>query len=229
MSLLLQRPRLGTALGVGVILIVAVARGQGLDGLKKSYEEEVAKTVLPLRQGYRKALLTLEQSLAAKGDYAGARQVQEARRTVEHQIGDVPTAARTNPVLETGGRLKLTTGGEGTGGLREENGAWTGWQAAGGAVRWWLPAGLAGGGYALELVYRSTGSGSLPLTVREDFHGLTRTVKVDAAVAADGRVRLGVLRMRPGASMLEVKLAGTGTPLDFRLLEVHLIPEGGGA
>ena len=211
-------------LGAGGVSVNA----QGLEGLKKGYEEEVGKTVLPLREGYRKALLTLEQSLAGKGDYRGAGRVQEERRALEKLLGRVgPAAVAGVAALVADGRVKLRGGGAGTGGVREESGAWTGWQTAGDAVRWTLPMGIKGGGYALELVYRSAGAGVLPLAVKEDFHGLTRFLKVSAAPATGGTVRIGVLRVRPGATMLEIKLAAAGTLPDFRLLEVHLIPGGG--
>jgi len=214
----------GLVLGAGLGGLPA----QGLQGLKKSYEEEIGKTVVPLREGYRKALLTLEQSLAAKGDYAGAMRVQEERRSLEKQMGSITgTTPGVAAVRQDDGRLKLTSGGEGSGGLREDGGAWTGWQTAGGAVRWALPAGMIGGGYALELIYRSSAAGTLPLTVKVDFHRLHRSVKVDAAAESEGRVRLGVLRVRPGAAGLELNLTGAGSAPDFRLLAVHLIPEGG--
>ena len=216
----------GLLLGSGT----QTSRGQALEGLKKSYEEEISKAVLPLREGYRKALLTLEQSFAAKGAYVEARRVQEERRSVERIMGRsmVPPDA-TGGDTPAGGQLKLTPGGEGSGGLKHESGAWIGWQTEGAALRWNLPPGIKGGGYSLELVYRSTGAGILPLTLREDFHGLNRSVKVEAAMDAEKRVQLGVLRLRPGAAFLELKLSGPGTAVDFRLLEVLLTAEGGPA
>ena len=225
-------PRMGTAAlawflsGTGG---VAYGQGQEVGGLKRSYEEEIGKTVQPLREGYRKALLTLEQSLAAKGDYAGAIKVQEERRIVEKQLGRVSGGAAAGGAAVDGkGQVTLgSAGGEGSGGLHEEEGAWSGWQMAGGAVRWPLPARLKGGGYVVELVYRSTGAGTLPLTVREDFHKLSRALKVEPAAQTEGCVQLGMLRVRPGAAMLELKLTGGGTVADFRLLEVRMIPEGG--
>lgn len=206
---------------------VSGVSGQAVEALRKNYEEELGKTVLPLREGYRKALLALEQSLAAKGNYPDVKKVREERRIVEKQMG-LADGAASRAGLEPDGRVRLLTEGQASGGLKQENGGWTGWQTAGGTLRWALPAGLPGGGYALELVYRSAAAGELPLAASEDFHGLTRLVKVEAAPDAEARVRLGVLRVRPGATLLELKLTGPATAADFRLVEVSLIPEGGG-
>ena len=66
------------------------------------------------------------------------------------------------------------------------------------------------------------------LEVREDFHFLNREVKVPAsppAGALPGRLRLGTLRLRSGATLLELKLTAPTTVADFRLFELHLIPE----
>lgn len=208
---------------------VAGAQAPGLDGLKKGYEAEVAKTVLPLREGYRKALLSLEQQLASKGDYAGARRVQEERLELDRLMGRAPGAAgSSSKMVDENGAVKLGLLAESGGGIQAAEGAWTGWQAAGGFIKWVLPAGLHRGGYALELVYSSTGEGSLRLGVREDFHSLSREVKVPAAPSAgapQGRLRLGTLRLRSGATLLELKLTAPTTITDFRLFELHLIPE----
>ncbi len=207
----------------------ASAQAPGLDQLKKSYEEEVSKTVLPLREGYRKALLTLEGQLAAKGDYAGARRVQDERRAMERVLGkEISSEGTSAGNAGAGGIVTLGKPAECGGGVSESQGTWTGWRAAGGFIRWALPAGLRGGGYALELVYSSSAEGGLSLAVREDFHTLNRMAKAPAAPSAgapEGRLKLGTLRLRPGASMLELKLTAPSTVGDFRLFELRLIPE----
>ena len=208
---------------------VAGAQSPGLEALKKSYEAEVAKTVLPLREGYHKALLALEQQLASKGDYAGARRVQLERLEMDRLIGRAPgEAASSGKMADKNGMVKLGFPAESGGGIQATAGAWTGWQAAGGFVKWGLPAGLRSGGYALELVYSCAGAGSLMLGIREDFHFLNREVKVPAAPPAgapQGRLRLGTLHLRSGATLLELKLTAPTTVADFRLFELHLIPE----
>jgi hypothetical protein len=216
------------------LLLLCVAAGvtgvsaQTVEALRKSYEQELGRTVLPMREGYRKALLALEQSLAAKGNYPDAKRVRDERRVVE-KLMELDTGGGTPAGLEPDGKVKLGPGGQASDGLKAENGVWTGWQSAGGTLRWTLPAGLASGGYTLELVYRCAASGELPLTVREDFHELSRSVKVEAAPETEARVRLGVLRVRPGATFLELKRTGPATAADFRLVEAFLIPEGGGS
>ncbi|MES2466574.1 MAG: hypothetical protein V4675_04670 [Verrucomicrobiota bacterium] len=218
----------GLALG-GAWIGVAGAQAPGLEGLKKSYEAEVAKTVLPLREGYHKALLALEQQLASKGDYAGARRVQAERQELDRLMGRPPgTAASSSRMVDKNGVVKLGLPAESGGGIQATAGAWTGWQAAGGFVKWGLPAGLPSGGYAVELVYDSAGEGSLRLGVREDFHFLNREVKLPATSPAgtpQGRLRLGTLRLRSGATLLELKLTAPTTVAGFRLFELQLIPE----
>jgi hypothetical protein len=218
----------GLALG-GMWIGVAGAQSPELEGLKKSYETEVAKTVLPLREGYQKALLALEQQLASKGDYTGAQRVQAERLELDRLMGRPPgTAASPSKMVDQNGVVKLALPAESGGGIQFTAGAWTGWQGAGGFVKWGLPAGLPSGGYAVELVYESAGEGSLRLGVREDFHFLNREVKVPAKVAAtapQGRIRLGTLRLRSGATLLELKLTAPTTVAGFRLFELQLIPE----
>ena len=200
----------------------------GFPALKKSYEDEVSKTVQPLREGYRKALMTLEGQLAAKGDYAGARKVQEERLEMERLAGRETVTETAPPVSAGSGVVKLGLFGEGGGELKVDGGAWTGWESAGGFIRWTLPAGLRPGGYALEMWYASAAEGTLALTAREDFHQLNRVVKFPAAAAgtaSQGRVKVGTLRVRPGASLLEIKVTAPGPAVGFRLFGVHLIPE----
>ncbi|MDB6071252.1 MAG: hypothetical protein JWL81_2423 [Verrucomicrobiales bacterium] len=209
---------------------VTWGQSAALESLKKSHEEEVSKTVLPLREGYRKALLALEAQLASKGDYAGAKAVQQERREMDRLTAHAPASTAPAPPPDATGVVRLGAFAESGGGVVSESGSWTGWQAAGGFVRWVLPAGLRGGGYALELVYASPAAGELALTVREDFHTLNRQLKIIAADAPggpgpEGRATLGTLRLRPGATLLEVKLP-TATPLTgFKLIELKLIPE----
>ena len=61
---------------------VGAAAGQsaGWEQLKRGHEAEVAEAARPLREGFRKALQTLEGQLAGRGDYAGAQRVQAERR-----------------------------------------------------------------------------------------------------------------------------------------------------
>lgn len=206
--------------------------GAALESLKKSYEDEISKTVLPLREGYRKALLALEAQLASKGDYAGAKAVQQERREMDrltaHSSGSPSAAAAA---VESAGAILLGAFAESGGGVVADSGSWAGWQAAGGFVRWVLPAGIRGGGYALELIYTCPVDGELPLTIRENFHTLNRKVKITAAGApgvpvAEGRATLGTLRLRPGATLLELKLPTAAPIAGFKLMGLRLIPEG---
>ena len=62
-----------------------------LEALKKGYKEELSRTVLPLREGFRKALQGLESQLAAKGEYAAARKVQQERIGLERLMERHPS------------------------------------------------------------------------------------------------------------------------------------------
>lgn len=208
-----------------------MAQAPALEGLKKNYEEEIAKTVTPLREGYRKALLSLEQQLAAKGDYAGAKKVQEERREIDRLTGRSAVAppALDGVAMDPEG-IPLRTHGEGAGGLKLVNEAWVSWTQAGATIRWALPPGLPAGGYTVELAYHSDTSGSVPLLISEDFHTLTRVAKVEASTGSDGdgsmkRIRPGTLRLKSGATRLELKLTAPATAAAFRLYELRLIPE----
>jgi hypothetical protein len=208
---------------------VAAAQAPVLDDLRKSYEEELAKTVSPLREGYCKALLTLEGQLAAKGDYAGATRVQEERREIERVMGRTPslTMAASSATVGPEG-VRLGRNGEAVGGLQLKEGAWTGWNASGASLRWALPAGLKGGGYGVVLEYETSGPGTLPLKICEDFHSLARTAKIEAGMApgnAPRQLHLGTLRLRPGAGRLELKLTAAAHVPGFALTGLRLIPE----
>ncbi len=208
---------------------VAVAQASALADLRKSYEEELAKTVSPLREGYCKALLTLEGQLAAKGDYAGATRVQEERREIERVMGRtlLPAMAGSSGTVGPEG-VRLGLNGEAGGGLQLKEGAWTGWTAAGAFLRWTLPAGLKGGGYGVVLEFETSGPGNLPLKICEDFHSLARIAKIEAGMApgdAPRQVHLGTLRLRPGAGRLELKLTAPAHVPGFALTGLRLIPE----
>jgi len=199
--------------------------GGGFENLKKSYEEELARTLQPLKEGYRKALLALEGQLCGKGDYAGAQRVQQERLLLERQNG-APEMSGKRDVRMEGGRIVLGAPAESGGGLKQQDGTWSSWEVTGGYLRWGLPAGLRGGGYAVEIVYVSEKEGKLSLGLREDFHTLNRVVHCAAAPdgGMEGRVRLGTLRVRPGAATLELKVAAPGTVGDFKVKELFLVP-----
>ena len=200
-----------------------------LDGLKKGYREELFKTVLPLREGYLKALQGLESQLAAKGDYAAAGRVQQERTGMERLMGRTPAPSPIPAVIqENAGQIRLEALAENTGGVRWEGGAWVGW-VDGASLRWVLPAGLPAGGYTVELAYAAGTGGSFSVGLKEDFHTLTREIKVSATpkmTSPDGVVRVGTMRVRGGAQVLELKLTGAPKVSDFRLFELRLIQEG---
>lgn len=206
---------------------MAPAQAPALAELKKGYEEELGRTVAPLREGYRKALLALEQQLAAKGDYAGARRVQEERREMDRLTGrnaSQPAHSHIGALGPDG--LGLGLNGEAAGGLQIKDGGWTGWTTASASVRWTLPAGLRGGGYAVEMEYGTSGTGTLPVKICEEFHSLTRVAKIEAGTGdAPRKLRLGTLRVRPGATKLELKLTAPATAPGFVLMGLRLIPE----
>ena len=216
------------AFGLGAGTSSAAETSPELEALKKGYKEELSRTVLPLREGFRKALQGLESQLAAKGDYAAARQVQQERIGLERLMERSPApSAMAGAPGKYAGLIQLGALAESSAGLRWEGGSWTGW-AEGSSLRWPLPAGLRAGGYAVELAYAATAGGSLPLGLKEDFHTLTREIKVSptpSLTSPEGVVKLGTLRLRGGASTLELKLTGVLKVTDFRIFELRLIRE----
>jgi hypothetical protein len=144
---------------------------------------------------------------------------------LERQNG-APEMSGKGAVRIEEGKIVLGTPAESGGGLKQQEGTWTGWEVAGGFLRWGLPAGMRGGGYAVEMVYVSENEGKLSLGLREDFHSLSRVVHCAAAPAGgtEGRVRIGPLRVRPGAATFELKVAAAGTVGDFKVKHLFLVP-----
>lgn len=143
------------------------------EGLKKTHMAEVTGTVEPLRENYCRALLTLERSLAAKGDYSGARAVRKERLSIEElmKTGGAPGApvsslpaggtensapASSPAARDNEGRVILSPEiAHATGGVKLDDSKkyLTGWSAAGAAARWLLPPGLPEGGYDVEVSF----------------------------------------------------------------------------
>ena len=168
----------------------------------------------------------MEGQLAAKGEYAAAWKVRQERVALEGLMGRSRAVVSGTGQGKTG-VIQLGARAENTGGLRWEGGAWIGW-AEGASLRWALPAGLRAGGYSLELAYAASAGGSLPLSLKEDFHSLNRVIKVSPTptlTSPEGVVKVGTLRLRGGASVLELKVTGVPKVGDFRLFELRLILE----
>lgn len=179
----------------------AQAPATAFETLKKAHGSEVARTVEPLRENYCRALLALERSLAAKGDYAGARAVRKERTGIEELMktaGSSGAVASANPVsaenpapvpaaLDKEGRVILSPESAETAGgakLDDSKKCLTGWTAAGAVARWLLPPGLPEGGYDVEVSFslfpaspsaeNVPGKGGGTFEIRENFHTLTR-------------------------------------------------------
>lgn len=182
-----------------------------------------------------KALLTLERQIASRGDYAGARQVRDKRLEMERLItrnaAEGGSHARARPRLPDAAPNAINPGpamDHGGGLLKNPDGTWTRWETAGAYLRWNLPADLPPGGYRLDLFYTCSAAGTLPVTVREEFHSLSRELKISPSGQGQegiGRVELGVLRLRRGAGLLELKLTQSAALPDFCLVAVHLVPQ----
>lgn len=181
----------------------AQSPASSFEALKKAHGADVARTVEPLRENYCRALMALERSLAAKGDYAGARAVRKERTGIEELMktaGASGAVASANPAsaenmvmipatLDKEGRVILSPESAETAGgakLDDSKKYLTGWTVAGALARWLLPPGLPEGGYDVEVSFSlfpaspsaeaAIGKGGGTFEIRENFHTLTRAL-----------------------------------------------------
>lgn len=204
-----------------------------LESVKKAHSAEVAKAVKPLREGYCRALLALEQSLAGKRDFAGAEEVRKERLAMEETSG-TPGVERPapKPPQSDGAVFLEPREAELVGGVKLDDSmkSLSGWEIKGATARWRLPAGLREGGYDVEATYKvaapQPGKGVGIFLFKEEFHTLTRPFKEKRADGgADANpVVLGTLRLRANASVFEMKSVTPEPGAQLRLLALRLVP-----
>lgn len=224
---------------------LAAAQSPAFEALKKAHTAEISKTVQSLREGYIRALLNLEQTLASKGDYAGARQAQKERREMEQLAAGAAGANRGAAVsLAKDGSVLLTpvTAETAAGARLDDSKKYLGgWNTAGASARWILPPGLPEGGYDLEIscnLSPASGKGAGLFQIKEDFYTLSRsltpaepgsqvTVPAGAAPLPSGEsppLLVGPLRLRSNASSLEIKALTPEPGCNLQIRSIRLIP-----
>ncbi len=222
----------------------AAAQPPSFEAVKKAHAAEIDRTVQPLRERYCRALLELEQTLAAKGDYDGARTVRKERRGIEELTKATAGKSAALPSPEPDGSVSLhAEAAEPSGGAKLDVSGkhLTGWSMAGAAARWLLPAGLGEGGYEVEISFSlspASGKGAGIFQIKENFHTLIRPLNpadvqapepspaVSAAAASNEIITMtfGTLRLRSNATALEMKTVTPEPGVSLQLRSVRLIP-----
>jgi hypothetical protein len=197
--------------------------------LRKAYAGELAATAAPAVQKYREALLVLERACIAQRDYPTAVAVRDERLKMEQKLTawskTAPTGVMARPY--PGGPVTLNASeAAGSGGVafNKEKDALEGWKNPGACARWTLPFPLKAGGYEVVLEMACAPGSGGQVTIREDFHTLTRTVVPTKGWADFASQALGTLRVKANATDLNLRaLTVEGDGL-FLLRAVKLIP-----
>ena len=189
----------------------------------------MTRTAAPVLQKYREELLTLERTCQVQRDYLGAAAVRDERLKAEKKLANwarrVPGAIMARPY--PGGPISLSAkDATSMGGVvfNKEKDALEGWKNKGSSARWTLPFPLKAGGYEIVLdLACAPGSGG-QVTIREDFHTLTRSITPTRGWADFSSQSLGTLRVKANATGLNlgaVTVEGDGL---FLLRAVKLVP-----
>jgi len=215
----------------GLAACFVLAADRPLDPLlqrRAEWRAQVERETKVLREKYVADLWQLEKELVAGGDYTGAARAREERRLI---LPEAPRNERTVPApaggiapdapVELKPKAAATSGGVR---LDAATGVLSGWQAAGAAVKWLLPAGLKGGGYDVEITWSCAPQGGGEVLFKEDTHVLRRTVKPTAGTGDYQTAVVGTLRLAANSRALEISATDVKGPELFRLQSVRLIP-----
>jgi hypothetical protein len=222
----------GLALCTALAASVATAEEPGkLKELRQTYQKELAGKTSPLLQKYREELLSLERACAGQRDYEAATAVRDERLRTEKRLEEMAkrspeqTAVRSYP----GGPITLAAkDATGSGGVvfNKQKDALEGWKTKDASATWTLPFPLKAGGYEVVLEMACAPGSGGKITVKEDFHTLTRTLPVTKGWDDFASQSLGTLRVKAnatGLSMTALTIEGDGL---FLLRAVKLVPLG---
>jgi len=202
-----------------------------LKELRQSYQAEATSKSAPVMQKYREELLKLERSCASQRDYAAAIAVRDERVRTEKRLVELarrsPEQAAVRPY--PGGPITLaakeaTTSG-GVAFSRQKN-ALEGWKSKDASATWTLPFPLKAGGYEVVLEMACAPGSGGKITIKEDFHTLTRTITPTKSWDDFASQTLGTLRIKAnatGLNMAALTVEGDGL---FLLRSVRLVPLG---
>jgi hypothetical protein len=200
-----------------------------LKELQSAYAGEIAAAAAPAAQKYREALLALERACTAQRDYTTAAAVRDERVKTEAKLTEwskrAPTGVMARPY--PGGPVTLNArDAAGSGGVvfNRDKDALEGWKSTGARAKWTLPFPLKAGGYEVVLEMACAPGSGGKVTIKEDFHTLTRTVVPTKGWSDFASQVLGSLRVKANATGLNlgaVTVEGDGL---FLLRAVKLIP-----
>ena len=197
--------------------------------LREKYQREVGPLAEAPLKKYREELLKLERSLAAKREYTAAAEARDERQKVEKRLasiarrkgGDAPAQPYPGGPVNLAAKEAVTTGALA---YNREKDAIEGWKDKGAAARWSLPFPLKPGGYEVILEMACAPGSGGQVTVKEDFHLLTRTIAPTKGWDDFTSQSLGTLRVSgnaAGLSLAALTIEGDGL---FLLRGVKLVP-----
>ena len=202
-----------------------------LSELRQSYQAALASATAPVLQKYREELLKLERLCASQRDYSTASAVRDERQRAEQRLAELarrsPEQAAVRPY--PGGPITLAAReATATGGVvfNKQKDALEGWKAKEASATWTLPFPLKAGGYEVVLEMACAPGSGGKITIKEDFHTLTRTLTPTKGWDDFASQSLGTLRVKANATglrMTALTVEGDGL---FLLRAVKLVPLG---
>jgi len=199
--------------------------------LRQSYQTALAGATAPVLQKYREELLKLERLCASQRDYGTATAVRDERQRAEQRLAELakrsPEQAAVRPY--PGGPITLAAReATATGGVvfNKQKDALEGWKTKDASATWVLPFPLKEGGYEVVLEMACAPGSGGKITIKEDFHTLTRTLTPTKGWDDFTSQSLGTLRVKANATglrMTALTVEGDGL---FLLRAVKLVPLG---
>ena len=221
-------------LALAVLVVGFSARGENetkeparLNELRAAYQKDLAAATRPQAQRYREELVKLERSLVAARDYRQAAAVRDERVKVEKRLAQASRDSGPPAQAYPGGPVTLTARDAiPVGGVSYHPGkdALDGWKSSGSSARWTLPFPLKAGGYEVIVEMACAPGSGGQLTVKEDFHTLTKTLAPTKGWDDFASQTLGTLRVRANSTNLSlgaITVEGDGL---FLLRCVKLVP-----
>jgi hypothetical protein len=234
-----SRVTVGRAILIAILvlspMLESLASGKNLTpepasliALRAAYAKELSGAAAPQLEKYREALLRLERGAVDQRDYQTAAQARKERLKVEQRLS-LPASRPDSPPPEAypGGPISLAAANAKPGGgvtYNREKDSLEGWKARGASARWALPYNLKAGGYEVILeIACGSGSGG-QVTIKEDFHSLTKNITPTRSWDDFSSQTLGTLRVKAnsiGLNLTAVTVEGDGL---FLLRGVRLVP-----
>ncbi len=198
-----------------------------LNELRAAYQKDVATAIRPQAQRFREELVKLERTLVAARDYRQAAAVRDERLKVEKRLAQAARDSGPPAQAYPGGPVTLTAkdaiaaGGVAYNAAKD---ALDGWKSTGSSARWTLPFPLKAGGYEVIVEMACAPGSGGQVTVKEDFHTLTKAIAPTNGWDDFGSQTLGTLRVRANSTNLNlgaITVEGDGL---FLLRCVKLVP-----